>query len=427
MNRHPLQLLRHPLLLAALTLLLSCGLPEVLREGLKRLSNAIDNTARTIGNASASWQLELPKLIDQIDNDANGTIREFRDSVNLLMSKGIAATGAEARCTADQMGAMIHKGLLDILADIQAKLDGTEPPPKQPLPLVVCSAVPEALDRAAADEGRVLTVNFYGVGFIEWRGSIKALVVDENGERDVTALLNWVSNYLVVLPLGSKGVQVTERSQRITLRWLDRESSVAVIHPKPTVKICKRQSTQYTPPDLGFMPPCHPYPNQVTDNDFNGHGPKMDVKVTLGREEGSIKATLWMEALEWAAGAPRANFTRAEGSMVREIYAVPYGWRIIDLRSSAQDEVHTIDTTTNEADLFTGSGCIREFDLYGDRGGGDCEEYTRVEVKFKELELLLEEDERTTGCVTQKTLQSLAQGGHLSRYWQERLAQLPPG
>lgn len=297
-----------------------------------------------------------------------------------------------------------------------AKQQGKDPPPKpveEPEGPWLCTIVPSVLDRRAADEGRVVALEGFGMDLAVNKDTISVFLIEDGKERDVTRLLSWPSSgYSVALPLGAKGLPLTDRSEKISFRWNGKElASVSIFQPTLEMKICQQKEILYTPFDIGYIPPFV----AGGDKDFDGPdgGPMVDAKLTESHTNSTVSAEIYMRAWE-----PKPDYTEAKGTQSFIIYTVPDKWKILKQLGPVEASIEYFDADHSD-DVFTGYGPVVRWEFRGDRKGEDAGIFTGVSVRLAALQLVLE---ATEDCVPKSTLLELLAQKQLSTYWQERLA-----
>jgi len=212
------------LLLAILLLPLSahCDLGDwFFGDETDKLVAATDRAIQALQQESADWRKVLQETRDKMTGAAQSTIRNEIDNV---LSRAIAASGAEFRCNYD----FIRKRVIYDLTRIKMQLLKQPVPAKEP---ALCSLVPLSVD-ASWVPSRLNTLTFYGYDFDTT--PIQVLLQDGNRYLDVSQHLDKPTHYHMTLNLGANGVSLSQNSKRFVLKWNSQEiSSVGIIQPPP--------------------------------------------------------------------------------------------------------------------------------------------------------------------------------------------------
>lgn len=197
----------------------SCRLPpasteEILRDAVAQLSSE-----------SSNWRQVLEETRDKLVDDAQSTIR---NEVSVVLSRAIAASGAEVMCVTDFIRDRAKQELLRILD----RLQGRTPSPALP---VFCQVVPQSVD-AALVPGRLRLLEYYGYDFD--RTPISAYLESATGRANVSRYLDFPTHYHMTLNLGTQGVTIGPTSRRFVFAWDGKDqASVAITQsPPPAVR-----------------------------------------------------------------------------------------------------------------------------------------------------------------------------------------------
>lgn len=358
---------------------------DVSTQGINAINDAIDK----IGRDSSQWQQILNDLPGKVAGEAQTTIR---NEVSSLLTRTIAATGAEIRCDSDFYGERVSQALVRL----RAKLLNQPIPPAVP---AFCQVDPPSVVREDVPE-HIKQLAIYGYNF-DTTSTLKVFLERTSGAPiDVTAKLDRPTHYLLTLKFGDNGVQLANDSQRFRMEWNGKEiSSIGVI--QPSLKVCKVDSKEESPGSVTHDPPL-----VAGDADYWGHGPAIQSKVELKTTPGSIDAEIYLKAQE-----TEGNQTRVEGTRSYRLYTVEPGWQIQGLASPSKDEHSYIDTNTDMDFFDRGGGPVKRLEYVGRRDGANGAKETKVKVIFNSLMI---ERVQNKDCIAPQTLQQLHQTGRLS-------------
>lgn len=362
---------------------LNVQVPDITEKVVGVLNNAIDD----LNVASADWQDILQEAIDELPEEVQSTVT---NEVSNLLNRAVSATGAEVRCNVDFFRMRIQQSL----QRIKAKFLGSDIPPLEPQ---LCNVVPLAVDMNL-DPSRRNKLEFYGYDFD--MADVRVIHVSGNSETDVTRFLDQPTHYHMTLNLGGSGVPLNKNSNRLILRWNNRNiSTIAII--QPNVEICETSYDNFRPANISYLPPL----TTGGDSEFSGNGPDCYCSVNLINRGSFIEASVFFRARE-----TKSNWTTASGTKTVRIYTADPGKTIQSIVGSTSASYSYIDND-HALDAFPGSGPVRRFVFMGDGEGSDVGRHTRVEIEFNPLRVQLKE---TGNCVPSATLRSLELSGHIS-------------
>jgi hypothetical protein len=331
-----------------------------------RTLKIIDDAIARLDNESADWQTVLQDMQAQLTSDAQSTIR---NEVTQLIQRSVEAVSSNVKCIIDLVRTRVKQDLLRI----RSELLNIPVPPVEPF---ICTSVPSAVDMSLPANKRNL-VELYGFDF-DTNTKPQILLQDTNRTVDVSQFLDRPTHYLMTLNLGASGIPVNKNSQKLVLNWQSKEiATIAVIQPQ--TPICQTKSAKFTPAAVTYLPPRIGH----GDADYNGHGPRVTVNVSLQNLGNKIGLKLFMDARE-----TKSDWTEAGGSLTKDIYVAPQGWRIDSLDSPRSDDFHYIDTN-HAPENFSGGGPVKLFVIVGDTDGADAGRSTKVDVSFNELRMTL--------------------------------------
>ncbi|MBC7920284.1 MAG: hypothetical protein H7Z75_04265 [Ferruginibacter sp.] len=391
------------LLLFCLLLTGGCGVFDKIRGTIKdtvaETTAALDDAIDQLSGQSANWQQTLRELTDKLTDEAQSTVR---NEVNNLVNRAVATTGTEFRCDADFLRNRLRQELMRIKSNLL----------RQPVPLlepVMCQVVPAGID-LSLDANRRGKAEFFGYDFD--RTAIKVYLSNGTQKIDVTHALSQPTHYHLVLNLGSNGVLLDRNSHELVLSWNNKEvSSIPVIQPQP--EVCKVTTVSHEPGEVDFTPP-----HVGGDRDFDGNGPRVNAEVSAYVENNTVKARIYMKAVE-----TKSDYTRAEGSRVVTLYTAPNNLKIEKITSGTTTS-HAYTDSNHELDVFNaGNGeLVKRFEFTGDGDDNEAGTRTKVRVKFNPMRIELKE---RSGCVTPQLLVRMQRDNQLDTKTVERVKQLP--
>jgi outer membrane murein-binding lipoprotein Lpp len=358
----------------------------------------VDLAVAQLQNQSASWQQVIQQLEASVEGDAKTIIDT--DVQNLI---SISSTGVEARCDAD----FINQRVIDDLLAIKADLLKQPRPAKTPS---FCSAVPAAIDRSVVPS-QVSSLQWYGYNLGINSNIQLVLQAADQSQTDVTGTaLDFPSPYEMTVNLGPNGVPLSGSSQRLLVNYQGAPiASVAVIQPNPV--ICTSGPVTVGPQKIGpFIPP---KVQNGGDNDFAGHGPQIQVSLTLSSTPTQVIAHVYMDAKE-----TKSDWTEVQGTGDFVVYKAPPGTQIDSIASNTHSAYSYLDTGTSRfptlppftAHMGTGDPVLY-YSIIGDTSGDDV---GRTQVQEIGLNTIVLATHQVGGCVSSFALQASLAGNYLS-------------
>lgn len=362
-----------------------------LAEASDRAVNILDDGIATLGSESADWRTTLEGMVSKLTEDAQSTVRH---EITDLMNRSIAAVGTEIKCLVDFVGTRVRQGLISIRS---AFLGGT---PEETEP-IFCDTVPRILEQAQIPSPTNV-LEFYGYDFD--RSDIRLVLVKSGGsEEDVTDRLDRPTHYHMTLNLGANGVQISPESQRIVVRWQDKEiSTIGIIRDAP--KICKMfTETVRNPGALTVMPAL-----SAGDREFSANGPRIMIHTKRIRSPRDIAVEMKVWADEVKGDTKAFDVERSV------LYTAPPD-RIIERVLGDNSDVLSppfIDGGWEQTELFRGSGgVVDRYLIDGDRKGDDAGVFTKVTAYLNDVKLVLRE---RGDCISPNDIQVALQRGQLT-------------
>lgn len=367
-------------------------IPDIATESLNTIDNAID----ALDVNSAAWQSILQDTVSELSDDAQSTLR---NEVQNILDRGVATVGTEFRCNADFLGNRAKQALQRVKAKL---LD-------QPVPAIepaICEVVPLAVDRSLVPN-RVNSVAIFGYDFDT--SGITAGLINGSQKVNITGHLTKPTHYHMTINLGSNGVNLSNSSNRMELKWNNELlSSIAVI--QPTTPVCKTKEVSYNRnTKITYTPP-----HTRGDREFKGHGPVINSKVEWINRGNRIDVLTYMKAKE-----TKKDWTTAEGSKTITYYTPPSGWKINRIigQNVTTDQFQDYDHAENSRGMGPG-GPVKTFIYRGDHKGKDAGTYTGMDVFFNPLRVELVE---TKNCVSPNAIKKLKNMNLLSPAIRTRL------
>lgn len=346
---------------------------------IDRAINVIDRGIDDINTGSADWQTVLERVAKDLPEDISATIRN--DAQNLA-TRSVAVGGAEFRCNTDFLG----NRAVQSLENLKAKLLGTTP---SPLPPAFCQVVPPGIDlKSSPSSWSMVTLHGYDLDHRGSAGSLfKVSALDNSGFTRLFPenRIGRTTHYQVTLNLGGLEKWLyDENIVKLIVEWGGSTSGnpeIVVIPWKPDRKTEYKNIAR-----TSYMPP-----KTKGDRDFDTDDDEpmsVDVRGNLHITEQLINCRVYMKAEE-----EESDYTTVEGwSEWSRAYAAPKGWKIIDVRPR-ENSKHTSKITDHGVHRYSrpAGEVVKYFEVWGDRKGDDAGVYTKVEVHWNKLEIILEE------------------------------------
>ncbi|HEX5415569.1 MAG TPA: hypothetical protein VFZ25_07875, partial [Chloroflexota bacterium] len=253
-----------------------CNLiPQSLTDNTTIAVNDLGVGISSLDNASADWQQVLSQTRDKLVADGQSTIA---NEVDTELKRAVATTGSEIRCNVDFLRVRVQQSLIRI----RASLLGQPVDPPEP---ALCDVVPLAVD-VSLIPSRLNHLEFYGYDFDTT--PIQVLLDNGSSSVDVSSSLAKPTHYHMTLNLGGNGVNFGPTSQKLRLRWNNKDiSTISVI--QPATPTCQSKIVSFTHPPMTLLPP-----HTRGDADFSGHGPKVDASVSLTNASDHVNVKITM-------------------------------------------------------------------------------------------------------------------------------------
>lgn len=184
-----------------------------------KAAEKVEQAIHELDYQSANWQRILNELSSKLASEAQTTVQNEVDNV---LSRAVAASGAEFRCNVDYVGLRVKQNLKVILAELR----GESAPIIEP---GFCKSVPDAIDAQFVPQ-RLKFLEYYGYDFDKQR--ITARLVTETAQTDVSRYLDHPTHYHLTLNLVSFADQIKAASNaRLAFYWADREQATVAVLP----------------------------------------------------------------------------------------------------------------------------------------------------------------------------------------------------
>lgn len=388
--------------LPLLLIMAGCGLKKQIDETVSNATteaiNVIDDAIADLSSESANWREIMQQAINEFPDEIQSTIKnELTD----LLNRAVAATGAEVRCNAD----FVRNRLTQGLQNLKAKILGNKPPALEPQ---LCNVIPLAIDTELPPVRRN-KIEFYGYDFDQTQ--VKVFLQNGDQEVDISRFLDQPTHYHMTLNLGGNGVPIGSNSQRILLKWNDRNiSSIGIL--QQAVDVCRSRFENYVPSNVSFIPP-----HTNGDREYNGNGPNISCRVRIINRRTQVDAEIYMRARE-----TKSDWTEAKGTKTITLFEADPGWEIANIIGPTES-AYSFRDNDHKLDNFEGSGPVRTFTFMGDGEGDDAGIHTIVSIAFNRLRLELKENR---DCVSDAMVKDLAINKEISSKRMNEFARLRP-
>ncbi len=190
------------------------------KDPIEEAVDAIEEAIEVLGNESANWRDVLQEMEKHLVKEAQSTVR---NEISNLLSRTIAASGAEVRCIVDFS---FEGRVVQELVRMKAKLLGESIPAKEP---AFCTIVPLGIDMTLIPD-RLPWLEFYGYNFDTT--PIQVLLQEGYQYVDVSQYLQKPTHYHMTLNLGRNGVPLSSKSQQLILKWNNKTiSEISIAQP----------------------------------------------------------------------------------------------------------------------------------------------------------------------------------------------------
>jgi len=354
------------------------GVKDAAEKAQVALNSAIDRLESDL--------LNYRKILDDLKEEVAGLDGEIatliRQEATDLARRTIAAAGVEFRCNADFVGQRALEGLHRILAHV----NGDDPTIKPSF----CSATPSSIDLNLAPERRN-RVDFTGYNFDVQRRA-ELILVKSGAEVNVSRFLTSSTPYEMTANLGggsdNTGVQLTEDTERLELRWNGETLSQVAVLQKPALPKCVPETTWSKATSHTIVP------QHTGEGDKELFG-KADVWINVSRvfSAATVDATISMKVRQYDD-----DHSTAEGtSEPIRLYDVPAGRKIVSVGGPERDpELYYRDADWEDDHFGGGNGLVARYEVRAEGPREDLNGYARATVYFNPLQV---QTIATSGCV----------------------------
>jgi hypothetical protein len=368
-------------------LLHSCHIKDSVQKAVDAFDNAITNLDSQVTNTTTTLDVEssniqdvLKKLLNDLPSDVSNSIR---GDVSNLLQRTVASTSGEFRCDVDFLRMRVRLELIEIKAKLLGK----------PLPTIepnLCEVSPPAVDMSLSP--RPNNIEFFGYDFDKMKSKIT--LISMTNSQDVTAKLNVLTPYHMILNLGGNGVNLDQNSEKLVLNWNNHDvSTICII--QPLTPVCKEPDlVSFTVSPIVYKPPRY----GKGDSEFGGHGPEITCNASLINYHDHISVHIFMDAIETVK-----DFSEARGETEQVIYNAPPNMIIETIVTPSNAYFHYIDSNHTDDDLGS-SGFIAKAVFVGDTEGDEVGTRTQVTLNFGNISIQLKEK---GNCVSQATVRTL--------------------
>lgn len=323
----------------------------------------LDDAIAQLSIQSSEWQNIMNQLIGQLDTLDDVLSQTIRGDVQNLVNRGVAAAGTEVLCILDIIGDRQRNALIRIKNNFL----GTNDPVPELLPYV-CQVVPNYVDL-----GDLQTIDYFGYDLD--MDCLELTVLSSGVQRDVTQFVNQVTHYNInVFP---SNLELTNLDTGLKLSCGSEQlSSIGIQEEPPTEETIN-------PGTITYMPP-----HTRGDREYSGNGPNVWCTTSITRitSNTQLKISIYMKAEE-----TRSDWTTAEGTLNRTVYAAPSGKDVKQILSvPTTDNIFYTDNDHGADTFFRGStGLVNQYVFVGDTSGDDAGVDTKVDVTFNLVQFLI--------------------------------------
>ncbi len=375
-----MKLLIKSLLIGYLCFALSaCGLPSSIDEAVR----VIDNGIEAIRTGSANWQTVLQRVADELPKDIS---TEIRTDAQNLATRSIALTGVEFRCG---IADFLQKRAIRNLQYLKAKLLKQNPPLQPP---EFCQVSPPSISLSdPPNNWETVILTGYDLDYKDGSGKpFQFLLVNAGGQT--TSIpeiqIGRTTHYQVTLNIRTMARALYSGGiGKIVVLWdnaIKNDAGQVVVIPWSP----QRRTEYRNPGSLSCQPP-----KVAGDADFStGQGNPADIalRAWIANTGQRIVGNVFFQARERGG-----DNTTVSGTCDGLLYSAPENWKIISVRPSDPspvDDLLKVPMTTGQMLFPRPAGEVAEsFYVYLDRAGDEAGIWTRVEVRWRQLEAEIEE------------------------------------
>jgi hypothetical protein len=353
--------------------------------GLQKDTEAAFNDAITSFESSAvDIKTTLQKLEKELVGDAGDLVR---GDVEQLFTNATTVVFEQWDCRVD----ILRERVLLDLRRLKAKALGQ--PFEEPKGWL-CNVSPTSIDLNLPEEMRN-QVQLSGWNLAIGKPSV-TVFHEHDGKRDEITRAAWdrQTNYHATITIARGAVELdpTAKVERIVVMVPDQTtpfSSIRVV-PKAVAKCPTQTIVSHTAPPMTVIPIHTGKGDKEVFNKVDLYG-SATLVIPDNRERVDLEVFVTAEQYD-------DDHSRAEKRETKIFFdRVPLGWEIDRLELSAlTEDDYRRPVGWDSVSTYEGDSFVREWVWYGDTNGEDLNGYTRVDVHFNEVDIVLRP---TPGCV----------------------------
>lgn len=367
---------------------------NIFKWGVDHLGDAITN----LGN-------NTNQILDKATNDLNGNAENYgnimteainqiadqhiKEQLQNALDNAIVTTSTEVRCdiqfTADY--------LVKKIKAIKAEFNDEPVPAEEP---TVCTNIPSIIDmNLTANQRNSVMITGYFLKDDYSKYKLYHYTIDGTSTNK-TSSLSAISDFKLVINLGSSGITLNENSGKLVLMWgseLITEVPIIQRHPEP----CDIRERTFTGlPKLVVYPESKksPWVDEKGDLEFDGNGPctRGSVSIFTRNNQTELWARAYVQMWECPddIGRIKADYTYGDKQIEIKLANADYGWKIKTIKEAISDQFQNIDRNADRTESFSGSGPVLNYLIEGDTDGDDLGT-SRIEITFKGIKVTLEQ------------------------------------
>lgn len=315
----------------------------------KTSQKIVENLITELQTSSTSWQDILTETRDQLVIEGHS----LSTDISSILNNSIANTGIEAKCFADFMRSRVINDLKRLLSKIKKVKINLVP--------VLCKPEPSSVDYERVKTGRTNVINLYGFNFDAFaEGNTKLFLVDKNSNRiDISTYLSTASQYIATINLGSNGVPINFRSDKIEIKYSGGNNTISIIQPRDKSKtIGSKTFKKLCPSKVGNG-----------DREFAGHGPRIKATAHIFMKR---QREVWIE-FTLHAKETKSDWSEARGKWTYKLWEVPPDYKILNVHPLGLTKISYISNGHEfmKKTPTDGRGIIKSWSIRGDTSGKD--------------------------------------------------------
>ena len=341
--------------------LAGCGFfGQVEQKIIRPVVDILDEAIETLENGSLGWQSVLQSTVGELAANGHTLVR---NDVSNLLTRAIQDVGVELRCTTDFLRDRVKEDLIRLRSQFTGETLTLTP--------VFCVPNPPSVDYAFVESGNLTSITIDGYNLDA--ANIKVYLVDNQNQRiDVSSKLANPTRYVITLNLGSNGVPLDRRSNRIEFELPSGLQSVNINQPRAVEQVETIQpffTEALCPTKIGG------------DREFDGNGPNVTASAVLFTS--GDQKELWAH-IELHVKETKKDWSEAQGSWDLPIWPGKLNAKITGFTPAGpstaeyRDRNHQLDIPS-----IGGSALVQRFEILGDTGGNDIGNCTLDDVYVK--------------------------------------------